>query len=202
MVTGKEVLAVAERETTAMDEMWKPVVGYEGLYEVSNKGNVRSLNRTIPYKSQGKRAVAYGKQLHAVRNKAGYCRVNLCNDGKHSAKFVHRLVAEAFIENPANLREVNHKDENPSNNVVENLEWCDSAYNNKYGTRTQRQSESMKGKNAKAVIAYSEETGNHVWFKSLSDAAAFIQKDKSYIGYAIKNPHKAYSGYYWRRAND
>lgn len=103
-----------------MIENWKPVPGYEGLYEVSDKGNVRSLN----YRGNGET-----KLLSPALNKKGYKHVGLHKDKKTTTFQVHRLVALAFIPNPDNLPQVNHKDKNTGNNCVENLEWCDGIYN-------------------------------------------------------------------------
>ena len=118
-----------------MNEIWKPVKGFAGLYEVSNKGNVRSL------KWYGGSKV---RELSQAENKKGYRQVNLCN-GKGNMRYVHRLVAEAFIPNPNNLPCINHKDENPRNNCVENLEWCDQKYNCNYGHHNERNSAAQKG---------------------------------------------------------
>lgn len=110
-------------------EIWKPVNGYEGLYEVSNCGRVRNKNGVI--KKQQK-------------TKLGYYYVNLYKDGKEKNHSIHRLVAEAFIPNPNNFDEVNHKDETPSNNFSFNLEWCSHKYNMNYGSILERKSKSMK----------------------------------------------------------
>lgn len=119
-----------------MDEIWKDIEGYKGLYQVSNTGQVRSLN----YLHTGE-----VKPLKQDTNKKGYKLVSLSKNGKKKKYLVHRLVAIAFIPNPNDLPIINHKDENPSNNNVNNLEWCTSEYNNNYGTRTKRASESKKG---------------------------------------------------------
>lgn len=109
-------------------EIWKPVVGYEGLYEVSNLGRVRSLN----YNGTGTKGT-----LSEATNKCGYKYLVLCNNGKRKHHLVHRLVAGAFLINPNNLPQVNHKDEHKDNNCIDNLEWCDNKYNNNYGTKNQ-----------------------------------------------------------------
>ena len=121
-----------------MKEMWKDIPGYERLYQVSNLGNVRSLN----YNRTGEI-----KLLKQIPDKGGYKTIQLCKNGKPKHCKIHRLVAMAFIPNPNNLPAVNHKDENPSNNNVNNLEWCTIAYNNNYGTKKERLSESLRGEN-------------------------------------------------------
>lgn len=115
-------------------EIWKDVKGYEGLYQVSNEGNVRSLN----YNHTGTIHI-----LSPSSHRRGYQCLNLYKDGKREMKLVHRLVGEAFIDNPENLPQINHKDENPKNNKVENLEYCTQAYNNTYGGRLLRAGNSI-----------------------------------------------------------
>lgn len=111
-------------------EEWRPVVGFEGRYEVSSEGRVRSLN----YRMR-KGAV---RILRPARNKDGYLNVHLyAQDGGKTYK-VHRLVAQAFIPNPDSLPEVNHKNEEKSDNRVENLEWCSRDDNMHYGTISKR----------------------------------------------------------------
>ena len=114
------------------DEIWKDVVGYEQFYQVSNKGRIRRKKDSFVYKPR------------TFTN--GYKNVLLYKDGKWSrtggkSELVHRLVALAFIPNPNNYPQVNHKDENKSNNFVDNLEWCTREYNNNYGTAKARMME-------------------------------------------------------------
>ena len=117
-------------------EEWRPVVGYEGLYEVSNIGRVRSLDRYV--KGKGKSYFLHkGRVLSPGIKTEGYLIVRL----QRRMFYVHRLVTEAFLPNPDNLPEVNHKDEDKTNNRVENLEWCDHKYNMNYGTRNIRAKE-------------------------------------------------------------
>ena len=118
-------------------QIWKDIPGYEGLYQVSNTGRVRSLN----YNRTGETKV-----LKQGTNKGGYKRVNLYKDGKFKIYFVHRLVALVFIPNPNNYPVINHKDENPKNNTVWNLEWCTQEYNINYGNCRKKMSEAHKGK--------------------------------------------------------
>ena len=115
-----------------LNEIWKPIKGYEGLYEVSNFGRIKSLK--------------FGKEriIKGSKDKYGYLQVGLSKNNKSKTFKVHRLVAEAFIDNTDNLPQVNHKDENPSNNVVSNLEWCDAKYNCNYGSHREKQINSQQ----------------------------------------------------------
>lgn len=132
------------------NEVWRPVKGYEGLYEVSNIGNVRSIKRKkVITNTLGSFERSYGGRLvkpFVAHN--GYMRVSLCKDGKERKFPVHRLVAQAFIPNPSHLDQINHIDENKKNNNVNNLEWCDCKYNSNYGTRLER----LSRKNGKRVF--------------------------------------------------
>jgi hypothetical protein len=134
------------------NEIWRAVVGYEGLYEVSNLGNVRSLN----YGNTGK-----CKLLKLCFDKYGYLQVGLCKNKKRKMCRVHRLVAITFILNLMKYPAVNHKDENKINNKVENLEWCTVEYNNAYGKHQERVNKSRKG------YRHSEETKNKMRLKAI-----------------------------------
>lgn len=122
-----------------MDEVWKDIAGYEGLYQVSNLGRVKSFRGSAKF----------GKPEELVLKpsliNSGYHVVTLYSKNRKKHKFqVHRLVAETFIDNPAHLPCVNHKDENKLNNCVLNLEWCTYQYNNNYGTARIRAIESKR----------------------------------------------------------
>jgi hypothetical protein len=123
-----------------IEEIWKPVVGYETYYEVSNIGNIKSLQRTV-------KRVRYGKEYITILpehlmsqwiNKDGYKKVSLRVNKTRKIVSVHRLVASAFIPNPNNLPQVNHIDENKANNSVDNLEWCTPLENSLHGTCIER----------------------------------------------------------------
>lgn len=129
-----------------MEEEWRDVVGYEGLYQVSNYGEVKSLAN-----DKGKKE----KILKPSIDGKGYKCVILCMNGTRKVCKIHRLVAIAFIPNPNNYPIVNHKDENKINNNVNNLEWCTNKYNLNYGTLPERFSKARKGNknpSAKKII--------------------------------------------------
>lgn len=121
-----------------MEEVWKDIKGYEGKYQVSNLGRIKSLS----YRNTG-----ISKILVPKINK-GYYEIGLYLNGIRKMFFVHRLVALTFIPNPNNLPQINHIDEDKTNNCVDNLEWCTQAYNNIYGTRLERVSSSLKNNTA------------------------------------------------------
>lgn len=157
-----------------MQEIWKPIEGYQNLYEISNLGNVRSLDRTV--KCHSKTRLVKGKLLNPHLMKNGYYLVTLCDSGRVKQMYVHRLVALHFVENPRpdEYNVINHKDENPKNNIYTNLEWCTQAYNLSYGTAQQRANDKKRGvlntKHSKPVEGY-DDNGNVLYsFPSLMEA--------------------------------
>ena len=129
MVERPLLLSEQAEEKVGMKEIWKDIDGFQGRYQISNLGNVMSLN----YNNTGK-----SKLLKPMPNQKGYLSVALSKNNHRTMKQIHRLVAEAFIPNPDNLPQVNHIDENPKNNMLSNLEWCDAKYNNNYGNRNNK----------------------------------------------------------------
>lgn len=121
-----------------MEEIWKPVKDFEGYYEVSNLGRVRSVDRIVYDTVRKCNRLLKGKVLTIRDNGHGYKGVMFCKEHKIYNKYVHRMVAETFIPNPNNLPCINHKDEDKSNNAASNLEWCTYLYNTTYGTGPQR----------------------------------------------------------------
>ena len=121
-----------------MQEIWKPIKGFEELYQISNLGRAKRIGF---YKKTNNGKIVYIKNEKMLKptNYKKYMRLNLCNKSKRTPKYIHRLVAEAFIPNPYCYSEINHKDNDPSNNYVDNLEWCDRGYNIAYMIKHQSQ---------------------------------------------------------------
>ncbi len=174
-------------------EEWRPVPGYEGLYEVSNTGRVRSLDRVDHF--NGINRPRKGRELAHI-DKRGYHIVKLCKDGNVRAVGIHRIVASAFIPNPTSLPEVNHKDENKSNNNVSNLEWCDRVYNAKYGTAPARIAEKLH----RGVVSI-DQNGVETAYKSIKEAAEAFDGTPGNICNAISGYSKTAWGLKWRYAD-
>lgn len=171
-------------------EIWKDVIGYEGLYLVSNFGKVKSLDMVLPYKRHGKNQtrIRKGKILTPVKTNRGYLRVEMCSNAKAKLNLVHRLVAMAFIPNPNNLTEVNHKDCNKLNNYVGNLEWVSSS-ENKIHAFTNKLYKTEKSiiqiKNGIVIKEYksAKECERLTGFCSVSIGKVALGKRKSAYGY-------------------
>ena len=176
-------------------ETWKDIPGYEGLYQVSNIGNVRSMN----YMGHG--AV---KKLTLKCNNTGRLWVDLCKNGSPKCFLVHRLVALAFIPNPNGYPQINHIDENPKNNRVENLEWCTALYNVRaYNERHPDKLNAPRGpnKNIKPVNQISRE-GKVVktWANSKEVMRELGWSDWS-ISECCRGNRKSAYGFIWQYAN-
>ena len=164
------------------EEIWCPIKGYESLYEVSDKGRVKSIG--------------YCKEriLSPGKHSKGYLQVELYKNGDRKMCKVHRLVAQAFIPNPDNLTQVNHKDEDKENNSVQNLEWCSSKYNANFGTRTQRQAEKL----SKPILQYTK-SGEFVreW-KSATDVKRNLGYSNCDISSCCNGRHKSAYNFIWK----
>lgn len=180
-------------------EEWRDVVipngiDYTGFFMVSNKGRVKAVDRLVPYGDQ----TPHHRKEHIVEphkntlETYGRCRVSLCKDGKSKLYFVHRLVAYAFIPNPDNLPQINHKDENPLNNCVENLEWCTHMYNNMYGTKNQRVAEKL----SRAIVQL-DINGNLLKVWESTNEAGRAGYDISGISMCMSGKIRNHHGYKW-----
>ena len=169
-----------------MIEIYKDIEGYAGLYQISNHGNVKSLNKRK------------GRMLKNTKDHFGYLRVNLYKDFKYKIHKVHRLVAQAFIPNPNNLTEINHKDEDKTNNKVDNLEWCTPKYNVNFGTAIQRRVENrdykaLATKLCKQVLCV--ETGKI--YPSTMEVQRQFGFNNSGVSAVCLGKCKTYKGYHW-----
>jgi len=181
------------------NEIWKDIEGYEGLYQVSNYGRIKSLAREIEYVARNQYTEYIRKQKVEERimktgfDKDGYVQVGLSLNGKVKTKRVHFLVAKAFIPNPNNYNCLNHINEVKTDNRVENLEWCSIAYNNAYGSRS------------KAVNQYDLD-GNFIkqWKNAVEATKALGLKKSGNITSCCKNrPHiNTVGGYVWRYTDE
>ena len=164
-------------------EEFRDVPGYEGTYEVSNLGRVRRN----------------GKILKPLKHRDGYLHVDLYKNGIRRKGFIHRLVGLAFIPNPDNLPCINHKDEDKTNNTVNNLEWCTREYNNNYGTRNERISESQY----KPVLQF-DKSGNFITeYPSVIEAEKTTRINRHDISQCCLGlyHHKTAGGFIWKYKN-
>lgn len=167
-----------------MEEIWCDISDYKGLYQVSTLGRVRSLDRVIY--DQGRHWFQNGKILKASSQKSGYLFVTLSKAGKAKQYRVHRLVAQAFIPNPNGWPQVNHKDEDVTNNKVENLEWCTAKYNLNYGNHNQNVAKTLKQhKYQKIAIENGRKTSTPVLKFTLD--GKFLEKYSSQVEAAKNN---------------
>ena len=166
-----------------MTEEWRPIQGYVGLYEVSNIGNVRSLCAGRWHTTMMRKPVP---------DKNGYLTVNIKKNGKYKCAKIHRLVAEAFLDNPENHPQINHKDENKANNCVDNLEWCTSKYNNNYNDKPKRC--------YKPVIQISVDGEEIKRFDSVNAAAKALGINPACISGVLSGRRFKTGGFRWRYA--
>ncbi len=217
----------------AVEVVRKPVVGYEGYYEVDQFGRVFSVERVISVDDNGRKyeKPVSGKQMKQCLKNNGYKSVSLTKGGVTKAFYVHRLVAEAFIPNPDNLPMVNHKDEDKTNNFLENIEWCTAQYNNTYGNKAKRQANKIRGiahsnehkkKITSSLLKYYEthdsasigrisekrkgvvgvRNGESVQFQSVKDAAIAVNGSRANITRSCNSKTRKAYGYKWTWAGD
>ena len=176
-------------------EEWRPVKGFEGFYEISNLGNLRSLDRVVQV-GKGKRLIK-GKPLVRSSCSNGYKFHHISGNGVKKNALIHRLVAEAFIPNPYNLPEVNHIDEDRTNNRVDNLEWVTRSQNLNHGNYQIRKALSQ----GKPVIATFN--GCEVArFGTEGIAARMVGGSQDGISLALRGEIKEYKGFGWEYADE
>ena len=182
------------------EEIWKDVVGYECSYQVSNLGRIRSWK----WKKTKKGSLCpQPKIIKPFLRDDGYEEVKLKLHNKRINVKVHQLVARAFIPNPNNYPCVNHKDENRSNNVVSNLEWCNHSYNVLYGNGRQKRKNTILQRYGghyirKKVYQYSKDGTFIAQYESILDAAAAVNTCPSNISESCDGKRKA-KGFIWKK---
>ena len=182
-----------------MNEIWKDVKGFEGIYQVSNLGRIKGLKRI----SKDHRYLPE-RILSGSLYSNGYIVVKLRYNGMLKRTSIHRLVAEHFIPNPNKYPCINHKDENKRNNKVENLEWCSQKYNSNYGTGNQRRRKTYKKKYSKKIRQYTLNGDFVREYDSIADASFYSGAQKSEICSCCKRVKNCISakGYLWRYADE
>jgi hypothetical protein len=180
-----------------MEEIWKDVKGFEGRYQVSNMGRVKSLTRKCTLRNKvgdlTERLVPE-RIISTSKTKRGYLIVSLNKDGKHHYYSLHRLVALHFCEGYKPEFIVNHKDENPLNNHADNLEWCTYKYNSNYGTAIERQ----KNKQWKAIAQYDKNKNLIAIYKSGKEASEKTGFHRASISDWCRGAHSCKAGYIWK----
>ena len=166
--------------------MNKPIKDFEEQYLIYDDGSVWSISKQ--------------RFLSQYPHTSGYLRVTLWKNGKGTHKYVHRLVAEAFLENPNDLPQVNHKDENKHNNNLNNLEWISALDNTRYGTGLQRRVEQQinNSKRSKKIIQYDLNMKEIARFPSIMEAQRVTGFANTNISKACKETYRTVGGYYWR----
>ena len=173
-------------------EIWRPIDGFEGLYEVSNLGRVKSCDRFV--NSKGGTRLHKGKVLKQAKDGGGYLQVNLCKDGKPTAVKVHRLVWEGFNGKIPEGMQVNHIDEDKTNNSLDNINLMTPKQNVNWGTGNERRSKSL----SKPIIQYSINGKKLAEFDSLSDASNQLNINIGNITSTLKGKRKTAGGYKWK----
>jgi hypothetical protein len=186
-----------------MNEQWEEIKGTDGRYYVSNTGKVKSC--------KGDKEIMLKQQ----KDKDGYLQVNIYYNHKQITQKVHRLVGYAFIDNPLNLPQINHKDENKANNNVDNLEWCDCKYNINYGGHTQRVANTQRGRkhtqehiekiranapNSRKVVMMNRKGEELLEFRSASEAGRYLNGNATNVTAVIKGRSNSYKGYVFKYA--
>ena len=178
-------------------EEWKRIEEFDGIYAVSNLGRVKSINHLVKTGNNGLRLVI-GRILKQEKTCNGYMFIKTSKKYGNKHLAVHRLVAKAFIPNPDNLPNINHKDEIKHNNIVTNLEWCDHSYNALYGTCQNR----LKPYKQKAVNMINIKTKETIkTFESMKTAGLEMGISKEQISAVCRGKRKTAGGYKWEYAN-
>lgn len=190
---------------TDTEVIWKDIPGYEGHYQASTDGHIRSMTKVVNVRN-GYKAVKKGKELTPLNLRKGYYGVRLSKEGHAKTERVHRLVALTFLPNPEGLPCVNHKDENPKNNCVDNLEWCTYAYNNAYGSCREKAARARVNhpRMSRAVLQFSLSGEFIAEYPSLAAVERAHGYDAAHVDACALHKPKARTayGYIWRFKDD
>lgn len=176
----------------AETEIWKAHPEYAGI-EVSTMGRVRTQDRMVSGKGNGTR-LAKGRVLKQSYSSSGYLQVGVSIDGKRVTKLVHRLISQAFIPNPEELPQINHKDSDPTNNNVSNLEWCTPKYNSQYREKYGVSRTEVAGK---PVFAINLSTLEVTHFQSQREAGQALGANTGSINMVIKGSRNQVGGFWF-----
>ncbi|MPM51848.1 hypothetical protein SDC9_98599 [bioreactor metagenome] len=199
---AKPILSQKIKRNGVSDMEWKPIVGYEGYYEVSNTGLVRSLDRVITDKN-GVSYLRPGKEMKLSESASrstkekGYLVVNLHKNCVSDVRYVHSLVANAFLHNPSNLPTVNHKDGNKHNNNVDNLEWASFGENNIHALKKE-----LRSPRGNPIIQYTIDGEHIATFKSNMEASRQTGVSRGGINHCINGRTKTSGGFVWRKVSE
>ena len=183
-------------------EVWKNIDEYNGIYQVSNFGRVKSVDRVVVFKD-GRKRWYKGGVLKTHKTNKGYLFTCLCRNGIKHDKYIHRLVADAFVDNPKRYKCVNHKDGCKTNNIFNNLEWCDNSMNMIHAYRIGLIKPNMFAANNKRIRSVIQFTTDGVLIAEFSSAKAAADK----YGYRLSNISrccrqcygcKTYKGFIWK----
>ena len=198
------------RKLVNMEEIWKDIKGYEKMYQISNYGRIKSLSRFINSCKQYSSIGYYSKEkiIKQSVSKTGYYICTLCKNGKTRTFKVHRLIAEAFIDNPNNLPIINHKDGNKLNNSIDNMEWCDYSHNNKEAYKQGLKESNLKWivelnkRKRKKVNQYDLNNNFIKQYKSVHEAENETKAHHVNIIKVCKGQRITAGGYKWRYAEE
>lgn len=187
-------------------EIWKDITEYKGLYQISNFGRVKSLERVVIFKDGRKKTIPE-RILKQGKCKNGYLLVCLWKNNKVKYFTVHKLVALTFLENdnPTEKTQVNHLDENKENNHVSNLKWVTPKENNNYGTRNERASKTMKGRiapNRKPILQFTKDGVFIRYWDSALSASTELNLYATSITKCCKGKQNQCGGYKWVYKSD